>query len=112
MKIITKRDQIKSVLQRWEEQYSEAEYKLWPETRKIYAKLKTLDFDVATEEDIAAIIGNDTWTRLDCGECGKSVEAVVHMGEEEDYGSLTIFLCESCIGQAYEAFMASKNRTE
>lgn len=54
----------------------------------------------ALPEDVAAVIGNSSWTELRCHECGLRVERVVQVGEEPDYESSTASLCVPCLGLA------------
>lgn len=69
-------------------------------------KLKRLDNPIA--EQINEVIGNDSWTRIWCSECGDSVEEFIVIGEEEDYENSTAYLCENCITKAYNSFSAKK----
>ena len=67
---------------------------------RIWEQLKGLDPETATAEEVAAIIGNTSWTRLDCSECGNDDGAVVQLGDEPDYESRTVFVCRACANAA------------
>lgn len=50
------------------------------------------------------IIGNESWTRCSCSECGGDVDAVVQLGESPDYESRTAWICKQCVKLALDAF--------
>jgi hypothetical protein len=54
----------------------------------------------SAEAEIEAIIGNKSWTRNSCSECGKDFDVVIEIGQPEDYESATAYLCASCLGKA------------
>ncbi len=59
-------------------------------------------------ESVNEIIGNDTWTRCDCDECGREVEFVVEFGEYQDYALETARICEECVGRAMAIVLGQK----
>ena len=63
--------------------------------------------DAPTPEAVNKIIGNESWTRCTCNECGRDVEAVVQLGEELDCESHTVWICLDCIRLAVAAFEAA-----
>ena len=63
-------------------------------------ELEALDKDKATAQDVAAIIGNESWTSLKCDECGNETETVVQVGQEPEYDSHTACLCVPCVKTA------------
>jgi len=93
MKLITWRGKIRNVAKSWAAQYRNTTD---ASKKEVLAQLKILDTEKATIEDVAQIIGNDSWTRLICDECGEAVQAVVMVGQEPDYDSATVYLCKSC----------------
>jgi len=98
VKLITERTQLCDVATRWREQY--------PGNRtddkgEIAKKLDALDGETATAEDVAAIIGNNSWCAPSkCNECGAVVAVAVQVGEEPDYESRTATLCFVCVEKA------------
>lgn len=112
MKLTTQRDTIRAVASRWRQQYEpftdDRPMFSWrtgvtspPLNKKQIAEnLDDLDGETATPEDVAAIIGNESWTRLTCDECGKDTDAVLTVGQEPDYESHTASLCRSCVERA------------
>lgn len=68
----------------------------------IYEQLCQLNLEIATREDIAKIIGNDSWIRLWCDGCRKYAKAVVVVGAEPYYESPTADLCIDCVTKAYK----------
>lgn len=104
-KLITQRDLIRTVAQRWRE--------LWPSSRdyekagwcestigEISRKLLALDVETATQADVDGIIGNSSWVTMYCDECGSQCTDVIQLGHEPDYGSSTANLCRSCFEEA------------
>lgn len=91
------REQVQGVAARWRAQYCKNGE--WGGSRDdplvIYERLLALPKE-ATAADVAGIIGNDSWVGENCTECGKR-EAIVVVGEEPDYESLTVWLCAACI---------------
>ena len=111
MNLITQRMLIRAVAKRWRKQYEPFKYDapLFSERnglsrdltkRQIAEKLDALDPETATADDVANIIGNRSWTRLECHECGREVDAVVEVGEKPDYESATAKLCKDCAEKA------------
>jgi hypothetical protein len=98
MHLITVKGQIKSVVNRWREQYPKEK---WPDKQSILHKLEQLDLDAATSEDLKRVIGNYFWARpQECHECGKEFEILVQLGRPEDYESYTANICIDCLNKA------------
>lgn len=95
MNIIKKTDLIENVYDKWIEQYrgSTDEDKLL-----VAVILKTEK--PTTEEHVERIIGNNSWTRNICNECGNDSEITVQLGEEPDYDSATAKICPECLKKA------------
>jgi len=111
MKITTQRDLIREVAARWRQQYEPFRddrpifsirngYRQPIKKKEIAEMLDAIDAETATPADIAAIIGNESWTRLTCHECGKDTDAVLTVGQEPDYESHTACLCAPCVKRA------------
>ena len=100
MKLITERDKIKETPPRWEAIYKNTKY--GEDKIDIMNILNALDTELATSQQIADIIGNDTWTTMTCSECGKSSIPVIEVGDEPDYESHTVWLCFGCINKLYQ----------
>lgn len=106
MRIVTRREVIRAVADRWAEQYQNALSK--PEStladqrhpKAILRQLRALDLEEATPAQVEAIIGNDSWTALNCNECGESAETVLRFGHD-DYESTTHGLCPKCVHAAF-----------
>lgn len=118
MKLITIRSQIRDVSERWDRRYKSGTYGADKvETGK---RLAEIDPETATAEEVAAIIGNDSWAcRQDCDECGEEstilvrvggepdYRGVVRVGEEPTYGSAPSEICQECLNTAVQLmFMA------
>lgn len=98
MKLITQRDLIRDVANRWEKQYPE---KGDLPRLAILRRLRALDVETASAQQVADIIGNDSWTSQSCSECGEDhADAVVQVGQELNYESRTAWLCLPCVRKA------------
>jgi len=95
MYVITKREIIKSVVERWGQTYRNNSY--GEDKLEILERLKLLDLETVGAVTINNIIGNNSWTTLKCSECGKDSIVVIQVGEEPDYESATIQICLPCI---------------
>lgn len=103
MKVITKAYLISAVAERWFDLYyidgGMWERSYWGTDRAVtYEQLKALTNP--TEQDIASIIGNESWTRLQCNHCRRDVEAVVIV--DVTHGEYTTYLCAECLRAALE----------
>ncbi len=87
---ITKQDLINNVIQNWQYQYPKGKY---PDKDEKLEKL--IKLEPKTEQSIANLIGNDSWTKLNCDECAKEVETVVIL-----YNST--YCCKDCLIKALE----------
>lgn len=93
MNLITK--SIKDVLKKWREQYPKGEN----DKDAIYDKLCRLP-ENATENDIASVIGNSSWTLSKCDECKQESDVVIMLGDDPDYESNTASICPQCLLKA------------
>ena len=102
MRVITKSWLIADVANQWKNQYF-TRGRGWltyrGEARVTWQRLKELP-PTATEDDVAAIIGNRSWTRSECDECGEDVQILVQLGEEPNWESATAEICVSCLRKA------------
>lgn len=101
MNEISQRSLIREVCNRWRRQY-EPFVGVSHDKFVIYEKLKALDLETCSVEDVTAAIGNSSWTRLKCAECGKEVDWVLQVGEPPDYESATANLCRDCVRKVAE----------
>lgn len=104
MHILTKQSKIKNVAKNWKSQYFKNG--TWKPCKDgsdvIYGRLLELK-DSATEEDIASIIGNHSWTSIRCDDYGEDSEIVVVF--DEDY------ICPQCLRAALAACEAVSSGT-
>lgn len=97
MHLITKKDLIRSTPARWEATYRKLNF---PQHHATADKLNALNLGLSTEKNITDIIGNSSWTRISCHECGSDVDVAVELGQERDYESSTETVCLSCLNKA------------
>jgi hypothetical protein len=105
----TLRDEIRSVPDRWREQYYVRHGRSWSDTlsgssKSVWKRLKALDLETASPEDVEKIIGNRSWTTLECDQCGREVDAVVEVGQSQGRDSRTADICADCIRKAADLF--------
>ena len=104
MKLITIRDQIRACPDRWRQQYIGQKYEQKDKVL-IYANLLKLDTETCSAEDVAKIIGNDSWAcEQKCYECDQYHATVLQIGAEPDYESSTTWLCMGCVAKAAALF--------
>ncbi len=66
----------------------------------IGAKLKSKGENI-TPEEVDEITGNTSWTNVPaCSECRGHAAAVVLIGEDFDYDSMSAYVCKACLGKA------------
>jgi hypothetical protein len=75
MKLLNERNQVLDVVKSWSKQYVRSrddKFSRDGEFTTITKRLKGLDLQIATADDVAAIIGNTSWVGPNsCSECGK-----------------------------------------
>ena len=91
IEIITPPDP-RRVAARWARQYG-SKWDDEPKFRKIYDALIELG-DSVTRDEIDAIIGNKSWTRLQCEGCWEYVSRAVRIGNAA--------ICPSCLRAALD----------
>lgn len=74
-------------------------------------KLEALDKENASAKDVADIIRNESWTRLECSECGCECDWVLMVGQEPDYESRTAYLCFGCVKLAAKTAIEDKGES-
>lgn len=97
--VVSEVDRARKAPQRWDEHYrgwSSRDY----HKKRITAELLALPEADRTPERIAAIIGNDSWSAVECDQCGERVPVAVTVGQPPDYESSTATICEPCLRRA------------
>src|SRR5687767_5398271 len=105
--LITERDKIRGVAQAWRNQYL---YNgRWRrednDKRVIYERLCRLNPETATADDVTKIIGNSSWTAINCNNCDECVTRAVQLGDEPDYESATAIVCGPCLKDALDKYL-------
>lgn len=101
MRLITKQLLADQTAERWEEQYRlhcHGEDKI-----EILEKLKALG-EHPNPLVVDNIVGNSSWTRTTCHNCGTKDVDVVELGEDYDYESCTACVCKECISKSLALF--------
>jgi len=97
MRLITRQTLANTVANRWVAQYADGPYGQYE--INIFEQLRALG-EKPIPDSVDMIIGNTSWTRTDCHECGAENIDVVEVGQEPDYGSSTANICKSCLKTA------------
>lgn len=96
--IHTERSVVRNVHLRWRKAYGED---------TTYQKLRALDVETATAQEVATIIGNAAWVHVGCDGCGNYVLNAVTVGAEMDRESATATLCLPCVERAASVLRAA-----
>lgn len=101
MEIITSRILILNILKDYKIYYKSNKYNEDIDFDEKYIKLSELNLENAKIEWIDDIMGNDSWTHIQCSECRKSSEWVIMLGKyTEDYDDCSCYLCRECFNKA------------
>lgn len=121
MRLITERDVIREIAERWKRQYfKQGSWFQWgvpgmefAPTETTYNNLIALDGETATIDDVKVALGGNAkiagWHSLSCDSCARSANAVVELGEDRDYESDTARICFDCAKAAAAAFLERAN---
>jgi len=95
MNTITKQQKIKQITEHWRGQYfCNGTWKYCKGGAElIFNQLRQLGAK-ATEDKIAAIIGNYSWTQNNCDECGQDSEIVATFTEDAEQ---VTYICPDCL---------------
>lgn len=111
MRIITKRQKIKGVLDAWKKQYSKYPSNEMIKQHAITKELEELNFNNVSAKKINEIIGNNSWTELRCEECMEDKNKVVRFLEryEDEYEVNSCDLCLDCLKSGIKLFASRGN---
>lgn len=101
MKYISRQTQANSTASRWRCQYSGRIGMQGDDKDFVYQELMRLGSS-PKPESIEKIVGNTSWTSIQCSECKKDVQRVIQLGDEPDYESNTALVCEYCLKEALQ----------
>lgn len=99
-----RKEVIDSAVERYERQYGDGRYPV--HSAKI-APLKGLKRDEGYADEIDRIIGNDSWTKLTCGECDQRVDVIANIGTDHEWGGPAVGVCEECLSNALNMLIKS-----
>lgn len=108
--IVLRKASTRGVLEAWRNAYYKGDKWKVPNERiapvlhyeEVYRRLTKLPSD-ATPEDFAKVIGNKTWTHLQCSSCNERVAEAVEVGQQ-GWTTDEILICEPCLAVAKQAF--------
>ena len=101
MNIITRREKIANVAQAWKRQYYDGRRWTYKADHQVtYNRLMQLSPN-ATEHDVEEIIGNDSWTGVECNICeDEHCVAVIGLGWSDEHGEPLAWACLACLQEA------------
>ena len=99
MIILTRKILASQAYSRWIEQYKDY-YDLYENKREIAEALSRLGKNPDPDE-VDEIIGNGSWTCLECEECENNVEKVAVVTGKQ-YETPSVYICKDCIEKAME----------
>lgn len=98
MKLLNERNQVREVAAKWRSQYGSGSYGADKRVRAVGAELAALDVETASAAEVAEIVGNNVWVRMQtCGECSVETWNIVEIGEVPNYESATAYVCRDCL---------------
>ncbi len=106
MKLHTIRTRVRGVARAWHQQYGATPA---PDKAEIGRRLDALEAN-ATAKEVEDIIGNDTWTTLDCDECKRKVAAVVEIGDPSRDSYERRDVCKKCLRTALRLMSRAPSR--
>ena len=96
MKILTVQELANAAKDRWKRQYFySGVWKHGSDKKTVYENLVSLG-ENPTPSQINEVIGNNSWTRLECSECNKEVDTVVVFSSYDSY----FYLCKKCLNKS------------
>ena len=98
MKILTVQELANTAKDSWRRQYFyDGSWKHGSDKKTVYENLVSLG-ENPTPSQINEVIGNNSWTRLECSECNKEVDKVVVLsGYDSDF-----YICKKCLNKCGE----------
>jgi hypothetical protein len=99
MRLITRQSLASQAADSWAEQYKN--WGFGEDKINIAHQLRALG-ENPSPEDVDNVIGNNSWTRTKCHECGAENIDVVEVGEELGYESHTANICRPCLKSALD----------
>lgn len=100
--LLTSDSEAKSAPERWAAQYGrEPKDSRWG---IVTTTLLALPVEERTPDRIASIIGNRSWSTINCDQCGNEVSLAVVVGQMPDYDVPSATLCEDCLRAALALF--------
>lgn len=113
MRMITERDVIAGVRDRWMEQYRGYDTRQragWSKKTfgEIRSALNSLQTNLCSVSDVDEAIGATGWADNKCDECGRHSKVLMRFGEEPDYEARWQDLCVDCLSRGVAELSASE----
>ena len=96
MKILTVQELANTAKDSWRRQYLyDGSWKYGSDKKTVYENLVSLG-ENPTPSQINEVIGNNSWTRLECSVCNKEVDTVVVFSSYDS----SFYLCKKCLNKS------------
>ncbi len=94
---VTRRDVLATIAMRWFAQYGPDFQRISRDTTRAttYDKLAALDPATASREDYDKIIGNTSWSKIECDACNRDVDEAAEI--TSSYDDVRHLLCADCL---------------
>ena len=98
-------DELKRILKKFKYHYYNQIEKIWVHTTfdpcKRYHDLMKCIKTNPSAENFANVMGNDSWTNINCEDCGEpSHEGIIFNESGDDYERGKFFVCKDCMKKA------------
>ena len=110
MELITTQMNALAAPRRFAEHYSQSYYKERGLFREEALALLALEPSEITPERIASIIGNDSWTQINCDECDQPTDAAVIVGAGPNWDRNPSTVCLDCVRKSAALAEATMTR--
>ena len=100
MRLITAREQIRTVAERWKKQYGLAHNAARKWHVDILHSIESLDVETATKEDVADVLGNTSWIISECDECNGKFDELVEFSDVYGGEYTQALICANCLRKA------------
>jgi hypothetical protein len=100
----TNKNVLRTAPKSWAAQYKNYSLPDKKEKDRITKRLKALKWPF-TEKQVAKIIGNDSWTKIECQCCGAGTETLVQFHRHESWQGKDLSVCKQCLVDALAEFL-------
>lgn len=104
MQLITNRDRIVNIVNRFKTLYNNVlNNESWIPGKthaELLNELEGLDLNTVSEDQIISILGNDLWVKTLCNVCNTYQKAVISLNDNFDFAETVTYICPTCLKKA------------